>query len=117
MKKKLLVVTCIGCLTAMGLMGCGGDQGTNPEEFGKNYMSEKFKGALVDLEDLKYTVIEDEEGSARVKIEGEIEYEETISLVKQGRKWVLASEAAAPKPEPELKPAPVETAPEKKVQH
>jgi hypothetical protein len=117
MKKKLLVVTCIGFLTAMGLMGCGGDQGTNPEAFGKNYISEKFKGAIVDLEDLKYTVIEDEEGSARVKIEGEIEYEETISLVKQGRKWVLASEAAAPKPEPELKPAPVEIAPEKKVQH
>jgi len=117
MKKKLIVLICIGFLTAMGLMGCGGDQGMNPEEFGKNYMSDKFKGALVDLDDLKYTIIEDEEGSARVKIEGEIEYEETISLVKQGKKWVLASEVAVPGPKPELKPAPAEKAPEKKDQH
>lgn len=121
MKKRLLVMGCIGLLTTAGFMGCGGDTGMTPEEFGKNFVSEKFKGAIVDLEDLDYTVIENEEGSARIKIEGEIEYEETLSIVKQGGKWVLASKAVMPEQTPEQKdvkiPETVKEAPEKKAQH
>ena len=105
MKKQLLVMGVIGILSTGLLLGCGGDKGKSPEAFGKAYVTEKFKGAIVDLDDLEYTVIEDEAGNARVKIEGEIAFEETISLVKQDGKWVLASKAAAPETSPAEQPA------------
>ena len=120
MKKTLLVMGCFGFLITIGLMGCGGDPEMTPEEFGKYYMSEKFKGAIVDLDDLDYTVIDEDEDNAWVKIEGDIEYEETISLEKQGKKWVLATSAVKPEPAPAQTvkaPEPAEKAPEPKAQH
>ena len=118
MKKTLLVMGCFGFLITIGLMGCGGDPEMTLEEFSKQFISEKFKGAIVDLDDLDYTVIDEDEDKAWVKIEGDIEYEETISLEKQGKKWVLASSVVKPEPVEAVKaPAPAEKAPAPKAQH
>jgi hypothetical protein len=117
--KKTLIFLC--CISLLAVYGCGGDNAT-PEDFGKNYVKKKFSGIKCDLDDLDISVSEDEENKATVTIEGEIKYEETLSLVKKGDKWILASDAAklpqkakdAPK---KTKDAPKKTKSEKKASH
>jgi hypothetical protein len=101
----------MSCLCFLIISGCGEDHLT-PEDFAKNYVEKKFKGLNCDLEDLDYTVTEDGEDMAIVEIEGEIKFEEKISLIRINEKWVLASEAA----KPEKSEAKSKTAPEKKAQ-
>ncbi len=93
MKKILLVFGCIGILTTFSIIGCGGDKATSPEDFSKTYIAEKFKDGTCDLGDLDYKIIQDGEDTATIEIEGEIEYKEVISLIKQDGKWVLAADA------------------------
>ena len=108
--KRIILAVC--CICFLMISGCGEDHLT-PEEFGKSYVEKKFQGMNCDLEDLDYTVTKDSEDMATVEIEGEIKYNEKLSIVKKNEKWILASEAAKPeKPE-----TPKKAAPEKKAQH
>ncbi len=89
----------------------------SPEDVSKNYIAEKFKDVGCDLSDFDYEIIQDGEDTATIEIEGEIEYKEIISLIKQDGKWVLASEAikAVKKEDEGVKK--VEEKPEEKAAH
>jgi len=107
--KKTLILLC--CLSLVTIYGCGSDSAT-PEDFGKNYIQKQFSGIPCDLEDMDFTVTEEEDNTATVTIEGDIKYKETLCLVKKDNQWVLAQGAAkkAQKESPK-KDLPEKTAP------
>ena len=79
MKKAILLLCCLSLLT---VFGCGGENAT-PEDFGKNFIKQKFSGIDCDLDDLDITVTNEEENTATVNIEGEIQYEEWLEVAKK----------------------------------
>ena len=89
--KRIIALIC--CLGLMAIYGCGSDS-TTPEDFSKNYVKKMFGKIPCDLEDLEYTVTQDGDDKATVVIEGEIQYKETLALVKRDGKWIAACEAA-----------------------
>lgn len=94
MKKALILLCCIGLLT---VCGCSSDSAT-PEDFGKNYIQKQFSGIPCNLEDLDFTVTEEEDNKATVTIEGDIKYKETLCLEKKDNQWILASGIAKKSP-------------------
>jgi hypothetical protein len=90
MKKALILLCCISLLT---VCGCSSDSAT-PEDFGKNYIQKQFKGIPCNLEDLDFTVTEEEANKATVTIEGDIKYKETLCIEKKDNQWILASGTA-----------------------
>ena len=108
MKKMLCGVLVIA---AIMLFGCAK---STPEEVAKDYVKKQFASdryAKLHTSTLTYKIVKEDENSATVTVSGNIYYEEDIKLVKDGKKWVLRSEAAqtkvvAPQPKPQPKPQP-----------
>lgn len=114
MKKVSVVVGIIGFIAILGVIGCS-DKAKSPQDVAKSYINEKFKSETCNLENLDYKLIEEQEGAVKVKIKGEIKYEEVISLIKQGDEWVMGTADAAATTEKshdtvEAAPAPVQEA-------
>ena len=107
MKKMLCGVMVIA---AIMLFGCSKP---TPEEVAKDYVKKQFasnRSVKLHTSTLAYKVVKEDENSATVSVSGNIFYEEDIKLVKDGKKWVLKSEAvqtkavaAEPEHEPEAK--------------
>ncbi len=103
MKKALVVLSCVGALV---FAGCGAKD--TPETFGKKYVEKKFSSPNCDLSGLKYTVTEGDKDTAKVTIEGKINYKEELKLAKKDGEWAIC--------EKEVKKAtPEKKAEEKKV--
>jgi len=93
--KKLLCLLGVVALTWIG--GCA-KQG--PEEAAKSYvrqMVEKHKGVELNTSKLKYKVVEQDNDSAVIEVAGPVEVKATMSMVKQGGKWVLVEKEATAK--------------------
>lgn len=73
----------------------------SPGDLGKNYIENRFKGDEYDVSGLKYTVVEEAEGKAVVKISGTIAFNEELQLVKEDGIWKIATEAGKTAPETE----------------
>lgn len=89
--KRIIALIC--SLGLLAIYGCGSDSAT-PEDYSKNHVKKLFNKIPCDLDDVEYTVTTDGDDKATVVIEGEIQYKETLSLVKKDGKWILACEAA-----------------------
>lgn len=104
MKKMLCGLMAIA---AIMLFGCSKP---SPEEVAKDYVKKQFTadyGVNLNTSTLAYKIVKEDENSATVNVSGNIYYEEDIKLVKDGKKWVLKSEATQTKTvaaEPEHKP-------------
>ena len=105
MKKMLCGVMAIA---AIMLFGCSKP---TPEEVAKEYVKKQFTsdyGVKLNTSTLAYKIVKEDENNVTVTASGNIYYEEDIQLVKDGKKWVLKSEAAQTKAvvaEPEPEPA------------
>jgi hypothetical protein len=90
--KKLLCIFC--CLALLATTGCNVFKKENkPEDVGKNYIEEKFSGNEFDTSGLEYAVLEQTDNKAVLKISGTINFTEEIHLIKEDKKWIMASEA------------------------
>jgi 5-formyltetrahydrofolate cyclo-ligase len=94
MKRASVIMGIIGFIAILGVVGCG-EKVKSPQDVAKGYIDEKFKSTGCDLANLDYEVSEEKDGSVKVNIKGEINYDETITLAKQDNKWVVAPVAAA----------------------
>ena len=91
MKKALLIG--IGIVVLVWI-GCGiFGSGSTPEDAAKSYIEKKFDGIKCDLSELEYKVDKKKENEATVTITGVIKYDEKISLVQEGGKWMTVSAA------------------------
>jgi hypothetical protein len=99
MKKALCLIMATGLLA---LVGC---QPSKPEDVAKAYMNQQIsahEGFDLDTSGLKYEIVEQTEGTAKVLVSGDIAVQAQLDLVKTGGKWTLsenAPEAEAEEPE------------------
>ena len=73
------------------------------------HTKDKFKGIECDLSGLNYTISEEGELVAKIKVSGKISYEEDLVLIKEEGKWVIGTEKMAAEIM-KSEPAPVEEA-------
>jgi ABC-type dipeptide/oligopeptide/nickel transport system permease component len=90
MKKALYLVMVMGVLVIFGCMQ------SKPEDAAKAYMNQQIpahQGLDLDTSGLKYELVEETAGSAKVLVSGDIAVEAELNLVKTGGKWTLAGDA------------------------
>ena len=89
--KKMLCIFC--CLALLATTGCNVFKKENkPEDVGKTYIKEKLAGNEFDTSGLEYAVLEQTDNTAVLKISGTINFTEEIHLIKEDKKWKMASE-------------------------
>ncbi|MBW1841369.1 MAG: hypothetical protein JRI75_06205 [Deltaproteobacteria bacterium] len=98
MKKIICIVCCLGFFTVTGCDIL--KKAPPPEAVGKKYIEERFKGAGFDVSGLQYTVVNQAEDKASVKISGTIAFNEELQLVKKDGIWQIKTETEETLPEP-----------------
>ena len=94
--KKLICVVC--CMGMIAVTGCGAfKKGNTPEEVGKKYVEDRFKGNEFDLSSLEYSIIEQTDDKSIIKISGMIKFDKEIQLIKEGKNWRMPTESAMKK--------------------
>lgn len=87
MKKVLCLVIATGLLA---VIGC---QPNKPEDVAKAYMNQQIsaqQGVDLDTSGLKYEMVEETEGTAKVLVSGDVAVQAELNLVKTGGKWTVA---------------------------
>jgi hypothetical protein len=78
---------------AMGILAVIGCQPSKPEDVAKAFMNQQIsahQGFDLDTSGLKYEIVEETAGTAKVLVSGDIAVEAALNLVKTGGKWAVA---------------------------
>ena len=81
---------------ATGLVGIIGCQPNKPEDVAKAFMNQQIsahQGFDLDTSGLKYEMVEETDGTARVLVSGDITINAALNLVKTDGKWTVAANA------------------------
>lgn len=93
--KKILC--CVMLTAVLMIFGCAKP---TPQDVAKDYVKQQFRfdpGVALDMTELEYDVIKEEDDNATIKVSGSIHYAEIIYLVKVGDKWDVKGKGAKAK--------------------
>ena len=94
MKRMMCVLVVLGLAA---FLGCAKQA---PEDAAKEMVEKliatKHPGFVLDTSDLNYEVVEQADDFARVLVSGEIEVKGEVTLVREGKKWVVGGKPAVP---------------------
>ncbi len=90
MKKGVLI--CCFCFCVVIIIGYVFlTHKSDPVDIARDYVEELFIGIECDLTGLKYTITQESDYAAKIKISGKIAYEDELTLVKEDGKWVITT--------------------------